>query len=224
MKAMILAAGRGERLRPLTDDTPKPLLEAGGKSLIIWHIERLVAAGYGELVINHAHLGEKLEQVLGDGQRFGADISYSPEPEGALETGGGIFHALPMLGRGPFPVINGDVWTDYPLEHLPRDPIGLAHLVLVDNPDHNPTGDFQLAAGKVLPGDGARLTFSGIAVYRAELFAGCNSGRFPLAPILRSAAANGDVSGEYFPGRWVDVGTAERLCELDTWLSGPEQK
>ncbi len=219
MKAMILAAGRGERLRPFTDDTPKPLLKAGGKPLILWHIERLVAAGYRELVINHAHLGAKLEQELGDGGRFGANIRYSPEPNGALETGGGIFQALPLLGREPFPVINGDIWTDYPLERLPRNPDGLAHLVLVDNPEHNPIGDFELAAGKVLPGDGANLTFSGIAVYRPELFIRCRPGRFPLAPILRSAAANGEISGEYFLGRWVDVGTVERLRELDCWLS-----
>ncbi len=223
MKAMILAAGRGERMRPLTDHTPKPLLCVGGKPLVVHHIQRLVAAGYRELVINHAHLGETLERALGNGERFGAAIHYSPEPAGALETGGGIFNALALLGHEPFVVVNGDVWTDYPFERLPPDPHGLAHLVLVDNPAHHPQGDFDLVAGKVGAGQGQRLTFSGIAVYRPALFVACAPGKFPLAPLLREAANGGQVSGEYFQGTWVDVGTPARLRELDQWLASREE-
>ncbi len=218
MRVMILAAGRGERMRPLTDHLPKPLLEAGGKPLIVHHIERLVAAGHYELVINHAHLGAALEQALGDGGRFGARIGYSPEPAGALETGGGIFNALSLLGRAPFAVVNGDVWTDYPFERLPSVPAGLAHLVLADNPGHNPSGDFGLAGGKVHTGADGRLTFTGIAVYRPALFADCVPGKFPLAPLLRQAAARGQVTGEHFQGNWIDIGTPVRLRELDEWL------
>lgn len=218
MKAMILAAGRGERMRPLTDHTPKPLLMAGGKRLIEYHIERLVAGGIRKLVINHAHLGEQIERVLGDGTRYGAHIAYSPERPHALETGGGIFKALPLLGGSPFIVVNGDVYTDFPFDALPRAPDGLAHLVLVPNPKHHPGGDFPLRDGRVCAAGEPRLTYSGIGVYRPELFAGCEPGQFMLAPLLRAAMARGEVSGEHFRGDWVDVGTPARLAELDERL------
>jgi len=239
---MILAAGRGERMRPLTDHTPKPLLSVGGKPLIVWHIERLVRAGITELVINHAHLGSQIEDALGDGSRFGASIRYSPEIA-ALETAGGIANALPLLqlpslacGRGEggegevFAVINGDVWCDYDFARLPklaarlqasRD---LAHLVLVNNPEHHPNGDFLLRDERLLPTHDLRLTthdskltFSGIGLYRPVLFDGIVRGTAaPLAPLLRAAIAQGQVSGEHHAGRWVDVGTPQRLAELDS--------
>lgn len=218
MRAMILAAGRGERMRPLTDHTPKPLLRAGGLTLIEYHLHGLVAAGFREIVINHAHLGAQIEAFLGDGRRYGATISYSAEGT-ALETGGGIFRALPLLGDAPFVVVNGDVWSDYPLARLQRAPAGLAHLVLVDNPAHHPRGDFHLQGEQVVGEGEPRLTFSGIGLYRRELFAGCRDGAFPLAPLLRKAMAAGQVSGEHFTGHWTDVGTPQRLAELDGWLS-----
>lgn len=219
MKAMILAAGRGERMRPLTDHTPKPLLRAAGRALIDYHILGLVQAGLCELVINHAHLGTQIEQALGDGARLGACIRYSAEGE-ALETGGGIFRALPLLGPEPFVVVNGDIWTDFPYGCLPAAPSGLAHLVLVDNPSHHPQGDFVLQKdGRVSDTGTPRLTFSGIGVYRPELFEGCRPGRFPLAPLLRAAMARGLVTGEHYRGDWVDVGTPQRLAELDQRLA-----
>lgn len=217
MKAMILAAGRGERMRPLTDNTPKPLLQAGGHTLIDYHLRALAQAGYESVVINHAHLGEKLEQALGDGSRYGLSIAYSPEGT-PLETGGGIFHALPLLGDEPFLVINGDIWTDYPLERLKTRSVQLAHLVLVDNPPQHPKGDFALREGRVSETEGERLTFTGIGVYRPELLAGCKPGAFPLAPILRRAMAADQVSGEHYQGRWFDIGTPERLAQLDELL------
>lgn len=219
MRAMILAAGRGERMRPLTDHTPKPLLRVGGRTLIEYHILSLAQAGICDLIINHAHLGDQIEQALGDGSRYGVHIRYSSEGE-ALETGGGIFRALPLLGQEPFVVVNGDVWSDFPFASLPAAPVGLAHLVLVDNPPQHPAGDFVLGAdGLVRDVDGARLTFSGIGVYRPELFADCQAGKFPLAPLLRAAMARGQVSGEYYRGSWTDVGTPERLAELDRRLA-----
>ena len=219
MKAMILAAGRGERMRPLTDHTPKPLLEVGGKPLIIHHIERLAAAGFAELVINHAHLGEQIETALADGSRWGVSISYSPEKE-ALETGGGIFNALPLLGDRPFLVVNGDVWTDYDFSAFSSfEPEGLSHLVLIDNPKHNPSGDFILRDGAVYAeGSGLKLTYSGIGVYRPELFSKCSRGAFPLAPLLKQAMRDRKVTGEHHRGAWVDVGTPQRLQELDAIL------
>ncbi len=216
---MILAAGRGERMRPLTDHTPKPLLEAGGRPLIAYHLEALARAGVRDVVINHAHLGGQIEAALGDGSAYGLRIRYSPE-EIALETGGGIFQALPLLGTGPFVVVNGDIWTDIDLAQLRLAEQDLAHLVLVANPSHHPAGDFVLAGGRVVPEGSARLTFSGIGVYRATLFDGCTAGRFPLAPLLRTAIAAGRVSGELHAGRWTDVGTPERLAELDRALRG----
>lgn len=217
MKAMILAAGRGERMRPLTDHTPKPLLVVGGKPLIVHHILRLRDAGYTELVINHAWLGEQLPAALGDGSGHGVHITWSPEGE-ALETGGGIHRALPLLGDAPFLVVNGDVWTDYPYARLRHAPTGLAHLVLVANPPQHPQGDFALDHGRVRSDGAPRHTFSGIGVYRPELFAGCAPGKFPLAPLLRAAMAGDQVSGELYPGRWYDIGTPERLTALDAAL------
>lgn len=234
MKAMILAAGRGERMRPLTDHTPKPLLEAGGRALIVWHIERLVTAGITELVINHAHLGAQIEHALGDGSRFGARIQYSPEAL-ALETAGGIANALPILTEiegAPFAVINGDIYCDYDFSRLPACAEKLlangdtAHLVLVDNPVHHPKGDFCLDGNRILTTNDQRLTtndslltFSGIGVYHPCLFSGIARGSVaPLAPLLREQIALGKVSGEHHKGVWVDVGTPQRLNELDIQL------
>lgn len=220
MKAMILAAGRGERMRPLTDTVPKPLLEAGGRSLIEYHLLALARAGVTDIVINHAHLGAQIEARLGDGARYGVRIVYSPEGERGLETGGGILRALPLLGAEPFIVANADVWTDYAFADLPRAPRALAHLVLVPNPGHHPAGDFTLTDGRIGNDAEPRYTFSGIGVYRPELFHDCVSGTFPLAPLLRTAAAHGEVSGELYAGGWMDIGTPERLRELDRRLSG----
>lgn len=210
---MILAAGRGERMRPLTDRTPKPLLAAGGKPLIEWHIEALVAAGFSELVVNVSWLGEQLREYLGDGGRWGASIRIVNEPPGALDTGGGIYNALPLLGPEPFLVLNGDIWTDYPLTRLRRPPGAgvLAHLVLVPNPEHHAGGDFALAGDKVLESGGTCHTFSGIGVYAPALFADCAPGAFPLAPLLRDAMRREAVTGELYRGRWSDIGTPERL-------------
>lgn len=219
MKAMILAAGRGERMRPLTDRTPKPLLKVAGKALIEYHIEGLVAAGITDIIINHAWLGEQFEQTLGSGERYGARLVYSPEGAKALETGGGIFKALPLLGAEPFVVVNGDVWTDYPFTRLPRALNGLAHLVLVPNPPQHPQGDFFFAQGTLYEAGDEKFTFSGIGIYSAALFAGCVRGAFPLAPLLRAAIARKQVSGEVYTGGWHDVGTPQRLEELDHALS-----
>ena len=235
MFAMILAAGRGERMRPLTDHTPKPLLEAGGKALIVWHIERLVRAGITDLVVNHAHLGVQIEQTLGDGRQFGAHIRYSSEIT-ALETAGGIAFALDLLGCAPFAVVNGDVYCDYDftrlhsLAKLLEQTQDNAHLILVDNPTQHPQGDFLLHAGRVLPTNDQRLTtndpqltFSGIGLYRPTLFAHITRGsKAPLAPLLREQIALGKVSGEHYRGIWVDVGTPQRLAELDKNLRTPQ--
>jgi N-acetyl-alpha-D-muramate 1-phosphate uridylyltransferase len=219
--AMILAAGRGERMRPLTDHTPKPLLEVDRKPLIVWHIERLAAAGYRELVVNHAHLGEQIERRLGDGSAWGVRIIYSAEGQGrALETGGGIFKALPSLGEEAFLVVNGDVWCDVDFSRLRIDGACLAHLLLVDNPPHHPNGDFALDDGRVVDTGDQRLTFSGIGLYRPALFADCEPGSFPLAPLLRRAIARGRVSGQRHDGRWFDIGTPQRLAELNALLAG----
>jgi MurNAc alpha-1-phosphate uridylyltransferase len=219
MKAMILAAGRGERMRPLTDSRPKPLLPVAGKPLIVHHIERLATAGIRQLVINHAHLGDMIEAELGDGSAWGVEIRYSAEGR-ALETGGGIFRALPLLGEAPFLVVNGDIWCDIDFSRLQLPAGMLAHLVLVPNPAHHPQGDFVLHDRRVLDGDGERLTFSGIGLYHPRLFAGCQPGAFALAPLLRNAMAEGRVSGVRHSGSWVDVGTPKRLRELDRQLRG----
>ncbi|MBF7728488.1 N-acetylmuramate alpha-1-phosphate uridylyltransferase MurU [Pseudomonas sp. N040] len=219
MKAMILAAGKGERMRPLTLTTPKPLLPVAGVPLIVYHLRALAAAGFAEVVINHAWLGRQIEDYLGDGRQFDLRIRYSAEGE-PLETGGGIFRALPLLGEEPFLVVNGDIWTDFAFAGLPQELAGLAHLVLVDNPQHHPQGDFGLSAGAVREAVAGvpQLTYSGIAVLHPQLFAGCSAGAFKLAPLLRQAMAAEQVSGEYFAGHWVDVGTHERLQAVERLL------
>jgi MurNAc alpha-1-phosphate uridylyltransferase len=230
MKAMILAAGLGERMRPLTDHTPKPLLQAGGKPLIVWQIERLRRAGFTDLVINHAHLGMQVETALGDGAALGVRIAWSDEGT-PLETAGGIAKALCLLGDTPFVVTNGDVYTEFDyarlrgvLDEMTRDPGHLAHLVLVDNPPHHPQGDFLLADGKVsqpLAHALGRLTFSGIGCYRPELFAGIVPGdKAKLAPLLYRAMQVDGVTGEHYSGRWADIGTPQRLADLDAELKG----
>lgn len=214
MKAMLLAAGRGERLRPLTDATPKPLVQVGDHCLIEWHIKRLQQAGINEIIINISYLGDQIKNKLGDGHHYDVDIFYSEEPTDALETGGGIVHALALLGEQPFVVINSDVWTDYPFSKL-KTPQGLAHLVMVSNPLQHPQGDFVLHNGVISDElSDEKVTFSGIGIYRPELFADCSPGRFPLAPILRNAMANRHVSGELYTGSWDDIGTLERLQNL----------
>jgi MurNAc alpha-1-phosphate uridylyltransferase len=228
MRAMILAAGRGERMRPLTDACPKPLLTVGGVPLIGWHLRRLAAAGITEVVVNHAWLGERLEAALGDGRDWGVRLRWSPEHE-ALETAGGIAQALPLLGEAPFLVINGDVWCDWDVGRARTiaarlDATGtLACCVLVDNPPHHPRGDFVLDGGWLrnpTHDDPPALTFSGIGVYRPALFATVARGtRAPLAPLLRAAAAAGHAGAERHAGRWTDVGTPQRLAELDAELT-----
>lgn len=218
MKVMILAAGRGERMRPLSETVPKPLLEAGGKPLIVHLIERLARHGFHDLIINHSHLGEKISGYLGDGSHYGVRIAYSHEAGGGLETGGGIFKALSLIDSDPFMVVNGDIWTDFPFDRLPSRLDGLAHLVLVDNPPQHPQGDFSLHDGRVAVAGEPRLTFSGIGVYARSLFAPCRPGKFPLAPLLRTAIARNLVSGERYAGRWRDVGTPQRLESLDREL------
>lgn len=216
---MILAAGRGERLRPLTDTIPKPLVPVGPHTLIEWHIVRLAQAGIRELVINLSYRGDQIRAHLGQGQRFGVNIRYSEEGEPPLETGGGIYQALSLLGHAPFLVVNGDIWTDYPFAQIPVTG-KLAHLVLVDNPDHHPRGDFYLNDGQINDrGQGRCLTYSGIGVYTNEFFAACTAGRFPLAPLLREAIAAGQVSGEHYTGEWLDIGTLERLEQLRRQVS-----
>jgi MurNAc alpha-1-phosphate uridylyltransferase len=220
MKAMILAAGRGERMRPLTDHTPKPLLLAGGRPLIAWHLERLAASGFREVIINHAHLGEQIEQALGDGSRWGLVIRYSPEPPGALETAGGIAQALPLLGDTPFLVVNGDIWCDIDFARF-RMSTATAHLVMVDNPAHHTGGDFSLNGDRVVyaPG-GETLTYAGVGVFAPAFFRGVPVGQpLKLRPLLDAAIAAGTLTGERFTGRWVDVGTPQRLAELDRELT-----
>lgn len=219
MRAMILAAGRGERMRPLTDSLPKPLLPVAGKPLIVHHIERLAHSGIRQLVINHAHLGNMIEEYLGDGSAWGVEIQYSAEKK-ALETGGGILRALPLLGEAPFMVVNGDIWCDIDFGSLHLTDQMLAHLVLVSNPPHHPEGDFVLREGLVQVDQGPRLTFSGIGVYHPRLFAECTAGAFPLAPLLKAAMAQHQVSGEHYQGRWIDVGTPQRLAALESQLGG----
>lgn len=210
MRAMILAAGRGERMGHLTRNLPKPLIAIAGKALIVHQIERLRDAGFTDFVINLAYRGDQIRAHLGTGQKFGVAIEYSEEPDGALDTGGGIAAALKLLGRDPFTVVNCDVWTNFDFSTL-SIPTGQAHLVLIPNPPHNPEGDFCLSAGKVTVGSGPKLTFAGIGVYRNELFSGEHPARFPLAPLLLAAASRGAVSAELFSGGWIDVGTVDRL-------------
>jgi MurNAc alpha-1-phosphate uridylyltransferase len=218
MKAMILAAGRGERMRPLTDHTPKPLLKVGGKSLIAWHLERLAEAGFKDIVINHAHLGGLIENALGNGSQWGVRIQYSPEKI-ALETAGGIANAIPLLGDAPFLVVNGDVYTDIDFAALKLAPPNLAHLVMVDNPPQHAAGDFTLCNGKLSVDGTEKLTFSGVGIYAPSLFAGVVRGEAAkLAPLLKAAMAQGLVSGSHHQGAWHDIGTPERLQALDSQL------
>ncbi len=237
MRAMILAAGRGERMRPLTDATPKPLLQVGGRRLIEWHLQSLARAGFREVMINHAWLGQQIPAALGDGSSYGLSLHYSDEGDSALETAGGIFNVLPWFGSAPFLVVNGDVWSDFDYGRLctadALDAEAHARLVLVPNPLQHPRGDFALEPRAIqLRGDGARAryevrdqdapqryTFTGVAVYRAEFFAGCTPGRFPLLPLLRRAAAANRLRGDLYDGLWFDIGTPERLAQLDTRLA-----
>ncbi|MFW5815905.1 MAG: N-acetylmuramate alpha-1-phosphate uridylyltransferase MurU [Wenzhouxiangella sp.] len=215
MKAMILAAGRGERLRPLTDHTPKPLIEVAGRPLIVHHLENLARAGFTQVVVNLAWLGAQIEQALGDGSAFGVDIAYSREPAGALETAGGIMQALPLLGDAPFLVISGDVFCDYRLDRLGElEPAGLGHLVLVKNPAHHRAGDFALSEDGCLVNALPAFTFSGIAVLRPQLFDNWPRQRLALRPVLDQAIANGKLTGELHNGLWSDVGTPERLAAI----------
>jgi len=231
MKALIFAAGKGERMRPLTNHTPKPLLHVGGKPLIEWHIEKLLACGVQHIVINTSWLAECFEPALGDGSRWNVSLHYSYEGLEPLETGGGMLQALKVIGDETFIAVNGDIWSDVDYSALPRAISGLAHLILVDNPAHNPKGDFALVdSGKVESDGQDKLTFSGIGIYRPALFSdwrkiiGDVKGtdetppRFKLAPLLRHAMHQGLVSGEYHQGRWTDVGTPERLQELNSQL------
>ena len=217
MKAMILAAGRGARMRPLTDSTPKPLLEVHGKPLIVYHIENCVAAGISDIVINHAWLGEKIEAVLGDGSQFGANIEYSPEIAGGLETAGGVVQALPLLGDKPFLLLSADVWTDMKYAALPVLDRAWAHLVLVNNPAHHRQGDFGLDGyGRLTQGGDDCFTYSGIGVFQAKLFEGLSAGRLALRPVLEAAIKAQKLSGHVYQGVWSDVGTPERLASLQT--------
>jgi len=215
MRAMILAAGRGERLRPLTDVTPKPLLVVRGRPLIEWHLDALARAGVRDVVINLSWLGTQVRTALGDGSRFGLSIAYSDEGPTALETGGGIFRALPLLGVAPFLVVNGDTFTDMDFARLVLAPEALAHLVLVPNPEHHPQGDFTLRDGRVQETGAPRHTYSGVGIYRPEFFAGCTPGKFPLLPLLRRTIAAGRLHGELHAGSWTDVGTVGRLDQLN---------
>ena len=230
MRAMILAAGRGERMRPLTDHCPKPLLPAADKPLIVYHLERLAAAGFKDIVINHAHLGEQLVAALGNGSQWGLSITWSAEPVGALETAGGICQALPHLDNGsdaPFLVVNGDIYCDWPIQQIRLNESDLAHLILVNNPPQHPTGDFTLQSNRVsdkTPNVTA-LTFAGIGVYRPSLFKDLVTGEpAKLAPLLRAAMAQGRVSGEHHTSRWEDVGTPERLAALDAELRAGQRR
>jgi MurNAc alpha-1-phosphate uridylyltransferase len=222
MKAMLLAAGRGERMRPLTDHTPKPLLKVGGKPLIVWQLERLAAASVTEVVINLSWLGEQIAHALGDGSRYGVRIAWSHEPWPALETGGGIHQALPLLGGEPFLLVNGDVFSDLDLRALHLLPGDLAQLVLVPNPPQHPQGDFWLdGTGRIVEAemtDAQRLTYSGLAVLHPALFEGCAPGRFALLPLLLRARAAGRLGGQRHSGYWQDIGTPERLAQLDADL------
>jgi MurNAc alpha-1-phosphate uridylyltransferase len=214
MRAMILAAGRGERLRPLTDTVPKPLFDINGKTLIERHLEKLSLAGFREVVINLDHLGDLIRDTLGNGSSWDLNIHYSEEPQGALDTGGGIFQALSLLGDTPFAVINGDVFTDYPMARLRAIKCDHAHLVMIPNPAHNPNGDFALHTGRIDPDGQPRFTFSGISVYNPRFFDACSAGRFSVVPMLIEAATANKVTGEFFRGSWHDVGTKERLDTL----------
>jgi N-acetyl-alpha-D-muramate 1-phosphate uridylyltransferase len=219
MKAMILAAGRGERMRPLTDNMPKPLLPVAGKPLIEHTISQLVSAGFTRIIINHARFGQQIEDKLGNGKSLGAEIIYSAEGDEPLETAGGIINALPLLGTEPFLVVNGDIATDFPFAGLHKLTVETAHLVLVDNPEHHKAGDFGLdSTGKVTENDELRLTFSGLGIYHPILFRNSLPGKSKLAPLLRDVIKENKVTGQHYSGFWMDIGTPERLQELDIRL------
>jgi MurNAc alpha-1-phosphate uridylyltransferase len=216
---MLLAAGRGERLRPLTDSLPKPLVPVGGRPLIAWHLTALARAGIREVVINLSWLAERLRAALGDGREYGVSITWSDEGPVPLETGGGIFRAVPLLEPGPFLVVNADIWTDIDFATLALEEGARAHLVLVPNPPHNVRGDFGLDGDLVVNRDTERFTYSGVGIFRPEFFAGCTAERFPLLPLLNRAIAARGVRGELHRGAWSDVGTAERLAQLEARLA-----
>jgi MurNAc alpha-1-phosphate uridylyltransferase len=218
MKAMLLAAGRGERMRPITDSTPKPLVPVGGRPLIAWHLAALARAGIREVVINLSWLGAQVRATLGDGRDYGVLITYSDEGPVPLETGGGIFRAVPLLGPGPFLVVNADIWTDIDFAALALEEGAQARLLLIPNPPHHPRGDFGLEGDLVVSRDTDRYTYSGVGVYRPEFFGGCTAGRFPLLPLLNRAIAAAAVRGQVHRGEWCDVGTVERLASLDARL------
>lgn len=232
MKALIFAAGLGERMRPLTDTTPKPLLRVGGKPLIEWHLEKLAALGVRDVVVNTSWLADQFPAALGDGARWHLRLHYAFEGDTPLETGGGMLNALPLLGDAPFLLVNGDVWTDVDFASLPRAPRGLAHLVMVDRPPQATHGDFALDADGCVRADGDhKLTYAGVGVYRPQLLDGWRDiiamptlahgkPKFPLAPLLRAHMAHGVITGEHHRGRWTDVGTPERLARLDADLRG----
>ncbi|PHS73661.1 MAG: mannose-1-phosphate guanylyltransferase [Cycloclasticus sp.] len=218
MKVMILAAGRGVRMGALTENCPKPLLKLAGKSLIEHHLLALKEQGFNEFVINVAYLGAQIKNQLGDGEKWGIHIDYSNEGDQALETGGGIFHALPLLGSEPFLVVNGDVWTDFPYASLRSQMTRKIHLVLVKNPSHNVAGDFSLVGGRIVPDLAERYTYSGVGVFNPAIFELKRAGIFPLAPIIREEIARCQVTGQLHLGEWVDVGTPERMTELERKL------
>ena len=211
MRALILSAGRGERMRPLTDTLPKALLEVHGKPLIVYHLEALSQVGVKDVVINLAYRGDQIKQALGDGNQWSLTLHYSPEPPGGYETAGGIIHALPLLGNSTFIVVNCDVFTDYSFASLPRKLSGLAHLVLVDNPSHHPEGDFSFTNNQLSDANSNRLTFAGIGVYHPDLFSNYRASSLRLAPVLRQAISNQQVTAEHYTGQWMDIGTPERL-------------
>ncbi len=220
MKAIILAAGRGERMRPLTDNTPKPLLKVAGKCLIDYHIEALVKAGITDIVINLAYLGEQIKNHVGDGENYQANIEYSQEFGDGLETAGGILNALPILGAQPFLVVNADIYCQYPLEKLINQPFELAHLILVPNPEHHPEGDFHLQANQLLTRFAQpKYTYSGLGMYHPKLFINLPVGRIPLAPVLEFGMCKDSISGELYKGDWFDIGTPERLAQLEQHLA-----
>ncbi len=218
MRAMLLAAGRGNRLRPWTDHTPKPLLAIAGKPLIVYHLEKLASCGFTEVIINVSYLGSQIEQALGNGEQFGLKIYYSHE-ETALETGGGIFRVLDLLGPDPFLVVNADIYTDFPFNHLPKLNDNKGHIVLVANPLHNPQGDYHLTTqGKITLEGTPKYTFSGIGIYSSELFQACTPGIFRLPTVFKSAISTHQLSGQIYSGLWCDVGTIERWQELEKSL------
>ncbi len=216
-RAIVLCAGRGERLRPLTDHTPKPLIEVGGETLLGRHLKRLASSGIREAVVNAAHLANQIVDYVGDGREFGLKATVVVEGTQALETGGGMLNALPHLGDEPFIAVNGDIWTDFDFASLPQTPAGLAHLVLVTNPEHHPDGDFGLKKPFVV-NQPRQLTFSGIGVYRPELVANSTPGKFSITPLLRAAADREQVTGQHFAGPWFDSGTAQRLTAIRQYL------